>query len=1123
MQSARIVRLGGILIGGIISTLLLAAFIVPPLLSWNEYRGEVEAIAGNLLNQQVKIDGDIELRLLPVPIVRVGDMHILSAEQGSNIADVGSLDVSLSAVEMLLGNVSVTRLTLSEVQLSLVQSPKGGWSVEGLSSSNAEPKEDIQDIQLDDFRINNSELKVIQSDGSITDISILDLGLNGAVPHGPISWTGALSVHDVPLTLTGRLQSLSNAIDKSVSLAVSFADSTVEFGGKFSKGGDFDGRLKVASGNAALFEQALYKLAQQPGAAQLPTEPLELDARMKFSGPRGSIETKRFVLGTTTARAEMSFLGKGKQHFSARLEVGAVNLDQWQYLKPSSEPSTNNNDIVSINKDLFGDIEVTVDSIQWHDEAVRQVDVALGLDGGKINITKVQALVPGGGTLSLGGQYQVRGDKPYFAGRVGLKTGGLRNLLLWFGADISQVPEDRLMSLNWRSAMILENKNFLIQDINAQLDDSAIKGALAFDESYNLSAVDIDIDRFNLDAYMPLPVGDESLQGPKDTKIAVPDHVRFKAGGILFKDTYMRNVDIFNEPMEGGKFDVRARADVFGGAIAINGYISDFSPDSSIDLILSGYNISKSTLYPYFGTSKNLLDAIGDDVFKFKTNLTGTLANLSFEANLSSGADALRGNGTLSIVEAALSEVDFLSKLEIDDSKEILQIYGIEGAKGPTSLDIAVDGNVADEVSLRVAGIVAGSNLITKGVWTTKAQGNSSFKGDVNLAVGDRRSLPSLLQYMPALAGMRLKSDIEYNAAQLAMNTIDMAIAGGRVTGTVELSGHEYKNIKGAITADGVQLEDTASKPSTLSRPWSKQNFYPLPTSGMKGALDVSIKSFSYKGQDVTNSKGKISFTGNGLEASFSQLNLNGGPAKFAVSVSENKGLRKIGLQVDAKTIRMAPLLKSMTGAIVTEGNAQLSFKASGSGKSELALVSSLKGQGNLHATAGTFKFLNLVKLAGALRNPASGVGAIQSIGGLLGKGNTSFNKLDGTMVMDKGILSLTSLKGAGDWGKLNLKGPINLVSQKMNLAGVIVLNQPQDVPEIGMRFTGPISQPRKKFDTDVLLRYVLAKANIISKQDAEDAAKNNMSPTEALVGKAFDFLGKLKKKKDEKKDNEGN
>lgn len=1118
MQSTRIVRLGGIVIGGVISTLVLAAFIVPPLLSWNEYRSEVEALASNLLSQQVKIDGDIELRLLPVPIVRVGDVHILAAEHDKDIAAVGSLDVSLSAVEMLFGNVSVTRLTLSEVELSLVESQKGAWSVDGLSGGDGETKDGIQNFQLDDVRIHNSAIKIVQSDGTTTDVSILDLGLNGVMPQGPINWTGTLAVHDVPLTLTGRMQSLSNAIDKSVSLAANFADTVVEFGGKFSPSGDFDGRLKIVSGNAAVFEQALYKLAQQSGAAQLPTEPLALDARLKFSGPHGSIETKRFELGATTARAEMSFLGRDKQHFTARVEVGAINLDQWKFIKASNGPSSNDNNI-SINKNLFGNIEVIVDSVKWHDEAVRQIDVALGLDGGKINITKVQALVPGGGTLSLGGRYQISGGVPHFTGRIGLKTGGLRNLLTWFGADISKIKDDRLMSLDWRSAMILKDNIFHLQDINANIDSSKVRGSLAFSEDFNLSDVALDIDKINLDAYIAQS-DTKTAKSENGASFKEPNHLNVAVGDLIFDHTRIKNLKLVTNRTEKGPITLSGSANAFGGALDVAGEVKSMVALNNLSLKVKGTNIDKSALLRYLDEEKSVPRSFGGNTLGFTVQMEGLLDNLSIDASVTSGSESLSAKGSVSIEGDAVEEIDLLGKLEIARSQDFMTFLGVDGAKGPISLDLTVAGKMESDIALRIAGMVAGSEIISKGVWTTKAQGSSGFKGDINLAVGDRRSLPSSLQYMPALAGMRLKSDIHYDATKLAMNSLDIAIAGGRITGSVELVGHAYKNIKGTLTADGVQLEDTASKPSTLSRPWGKQKFYPLPTSGMKGALDVSIKSFSYKGQDVSNSKGKISFTGSGLGVSFSKLNLNGGPAKFAASIADSKDVRKVDLQVDAKTIRMAPLLKSMTGSVVTDGNAQLFFTASGSGNSELSLVSSLKGQGNFHATAGTFKFLNLVKLAGALRNPVSGIGAIQSIGGLLGKGNTSFSKLDGTMVMDKGILTLTSLKGAGDWGKLNLAGPINLVSQEMSLAGAIVLSQPHDVPEVGMRFRGPISQPRKKFQTDTLLRYVLTKANILRNQEAENGAENTMSPTQALVGKAFNFLDRLKKKKDEKKDN---
>lgn len=484
MQVAKILRISGIIFGSIFGTLLLAAFVVPPLLDWNEYRDEVEGAASNLLNKQVKINGDLEISFLPVPTVRVSDLHILAPDNENTIATVGSLDVAMSAMALLYGDVKVSRLTLSALKLSLIQSQSGDWSVEGLAGGDGEAGG--KGFQLDDFRIKDSAIKLVQSDGTITDVSNLALNVAGMVPQGPITWSGRANIHDVPLSLSGRLQSLSNGIDKSIKLAAAFANSTAELNGTLAESGGFEGRLTVSSENAALFEQALYRLAQLPGPAQLPTQPLEIDARLNFSGAKGSIETKRLMFGSTTARAEVTLLGKDRQHFSARLVVGTINLDEWHYL-PAEEIVEQNTSNPNKNSNLFGDIELSVDAIEWHGEAVRQIDVALGLDGETITLTKMQALVPGGGTLSLGGVYRTSGDVPSYAGRVGLKTGGLKDLLVWFGADVAQLPKGRLMSLDWRSAMILNNNRFQLDEINAHLDDSAIKGSLSFAEDFALS------------------------------------------------------------------------------------------------------------------------------------------------------------------------------------------------------------------------------------------------------------------------------------------------------------------------------------------------------------------------------------------------------------------------------------------------------------------------------------------------------------------------------------------------------------------------------------------------------------------------------------------------------------
>lgn len=1118
MDTARVLRLGGMLVGGIIATFILAAFIVPPFLDWNKYRGQVESAASSLLDQQVKIDGDLKVSILPIPTVNVTSVRLLGTTEEISIATVGSLDVALSAMSLLSGNVNISRLTLDDAKLSLLQSSSGDWTVEGLVTRPSEGE--TQSFDLDDFRVVNSEISLIQSDGTATTVSNLMLNVAGTVPAGPIEWSGEASVHDVPITLSGRLKSLSNIVDKSIKLELAFAGSTVELSGKLPESGGFEGRFKATSENAARFEGALYKLVQLQLNAKMPSEPLELDARLDFSNSKGSLETKRFLLGEITARAAITFLGSGFQQFSGQVAVGTIDLDKLQFPEQEKIVYSNVNN-PNKNKDLFGDIEVTVEAIKWHGETIRQIDIALALDDDKIDISKVQALIPGGGTLSLGGKYYYNGAVPSFAGRVGMETGKLSDLLIWFGADASSLPADRLMSLSWRSSMALRDNIFSITGIKAHLDDSDIKGSVSFAEDYSLDSVDLTVDKLNLDAYLTAT----SLENADaaDSEVILPRIMTMAFGDMIYQGTHFTSLSVAGKKQTNGSVALTANTNAFGGVLGLKGTVSSLSPSASRQLTLTGKGIDKLQLVAALMTSNDYTRALGGKLLDMQLAIDGTLDNLSLDANFSSGGSMLRGKGSVSIVDNVLTEMDMQGRVEIADSGKLLQLAGIDGAKGPIYFDVTMDGNVSEALDLRIAGDVAGSELITKGVWSGKGDAQK-FKGDINLAVGGRASLPSSLAYMPALAGLRFKSDIDYSPAGFAMNKIEVALAGGRITGDITLSGADYKEISGAITADGLVIEDAPSKPATLAQPWSRQNFRPLPTQGMTGSLAMVINSLTWKGQGVANGNGIISFNNNELEFKFNKLLLNNKPAILTASITDIEAMRHIDVTVDAQDIRLAPLLQSLTGKVVTEGEANLKFSADGFGKSAYALVSSLEGQGEIHATAGTFKFMDLVRLASALRNPASGVGAIQSMGGMLGKGNTSYSQLDGTMTMNKGILSINSLNGAGDWGTLDITGPVNLVSETMDLRGAIVLSRPQDVPEIGVSFTGPITQPKQKFDTGTLLKYALTKVNILRRDEVQQAAdkagEQPRSSTEAIVSKAFDFLNKLKKKKkDEDKD----
>ena len=69
---------GLLYIAGLITLVLAALFAVPYFVDWNGYRGVFEEEATRILGREVRVGGDVNLRLLPAPYVRFDKLRIRS-------------------------------------------------------------------------------------------------------------------------------------------------------------------------------------------------------------------------------------------------------------------------------------------------------------------------------------------------------------------------------------------------------------------------------------------------------------------------------------------------------------------------------------------------------------------------------------------------------------------------------------------------------------------------------------------------------------------------------------------------------------------------------------------------------------------------------------------------------------------------------------------------------------------------------------------------------------------------------------------------------------------------------------------------------------------------------------
>src|SRR5690606_33853562 len=89
---------------------LVIALVAPFLIDWSSYRGYVERRVGDVLGRRVRIEGEMDLRLLPQPVLRA--RQVVAGDGETPDITVEQLDMTMSLTPLLSGEVAVTEATI---------------------------------------------------------------------------------------------------------------------------------------------------------------------------------------------------------------------------------------------------------------------------------------------------------------------------------------------------------------------------------------------------------------------------------------------------------------------------------------------------------------------------------------------------------------------------------------------------------------------------------------------------------------------------------------------------------------------------------------------------------------------------------------------------------------------------------------------------------------------------------------------------------------------------------------------------------------------------------------------------------------------------------------------------
>jgi len=209
MYWGRIIGLAAVLL----ALIVIASGVAYRSIDWSEAQSYLHDIVQETTGRELRIEGDITLRLWPSPVLTVGKASLSNAEWGSRpvMLEAGSLDFTMAAWPLLIGEVRLKSIILRDARLFLEESSDGrdNW--------------EFGDTQT----TGGTDLEAVES---ITAIHLIDLQVEWQNPAGEYVDITVDEAHIVKyitgpgFDLDARFQEKDMAIDLTASFSTPFYD-----------------------------------------------------------------------------------------------------------------------------------------------------------------------------------------------------------------------------------------------------------------------------------------------------------------------------------------------------------------------------------------------------------------------------------------------------------------------------------------------------------------------------------------------------------------------------------------------------------------------------------------------------------------------------------------------------------------------------------------------------------------------------------------------------------------------------------------------------------------------------------------------------------------------------------
>lgn len=522
-------------IASFIVVTLTALIAIPPLIDWNDYRGIFEEEVSRLFGRDVRVRGDVTLRILPQPFLSFEEVQI--AEEpgvtGEPFLRADGFMIRLSVPPLLRGVIEAKNVVLQRprVRLRIDENGRGSW----------------QQLRFTEgalgFAPNDVALKAVDiTDGEVTfegpnrdvlgRISDVSGQLNAAALRGPYKFVGSLKWRGEPNDLrisTGTFDPNEELVPAKIVIRSRDGFSSLTVDGLVRQ---VPGQVPELTGDVTA--QTRLNVAgdapqtQTPALQQVPLPGNRIEGRAKLR-----LNAHRFALDDILVSFDQSgrpqlLTGSASADFSTAPTLNLELSSRWlDFDRLSGEPVDAGplpaaqalvRRITSLQPDLFSktDLKLRVDQATLSGSPVSGVAVDASTADGELELRRLAALLPGSSQVHLDGRFkpvdtadggEAGASRPMrFEGHLLVAGTNAARFASWLGQGLREAQVIRAVDFFVRSEVETRPQYAALKNAILRVGDAQFSGDLAYgwgaarQLSISLSGNEIDLSSLYPDA-----------------------------------------------------------------------------------------------------------------------------------------------------------------------------------------------------------------------------------------------------------------------------------------------------------------------------------------------------------------------------------------------------------------------------------------------------------------------------------------------------------------------------------------------------------------------------------------------------------------------------------------------